>query len=242
MSKVKLILLGMLAVLAVSAVASATAEAKETIGFWDCQPHENGHWENSQCTKAGPPDDYETEEIRETKAEGTSQTSELAGKLLGISVLIRCEKDTFTATLKAGGASEGEVKFTGCRVLTENESVLKERPECIVKEPIEFKFTDRLIETGKQAFSDEFKGILESGKTFVEITIENKGTEKCPVADTAKVTGTQTCPIPKAEEPLVTHEIVCTPTGSNLELGGKPAKFTSTEKVKLDSGQDWGSA
>ncbi len=158
---------------------------------------------------------------------GTSGVSKLESEVLGLKIIIECVKDTFTGTFEAGGASKGEVKFKECSVI--NPETKEPVKHCSVHEPIEFKFRDQLLSPG-----DEFKPF--SGTTFVEITFEG---EKCAIKGTYKVEGTQTCNLPNETVLQEEHEIECLPAGSGLTFAGKPAHFTSTEKVKLESGGNW---
>lgn len=239
MNKVKLVLLGILAVYAAGAIASASASA--AVGYWDCinVGKGNGQWKDSRCTMLGGEKEYSTKAITSEAIEGTSGLSRLAGKPFGVTTVIECKKDRATGTLEAGGASKGEVTFTGCTVNAGGEAL----KECKVKEPIEFKFTDQLIINSKGEIEDEFKA-TKAEETFVEITIEQvEGQPTCKLAvSNAKIKGHQTCEAPHGQEPLVTHELVCKPTGSVLEFGGKSAEFTSTEFLNIASALPWGNS
>jgi hypothetical protein len=238
MTKVKLVLLGMLAVFAVSAVASASASAAlETRGAYVCaNVGSGGQWKNAECSEKESNGKFSTKELGTEAVEGTSETSELAGKIGSVRTIIICKKDEFSGSLLSTGASSGEVKFRECVAEKENEGKRGILVNCKVKVPIEFKFTDQLLlNTTTGIFEDEFKA-TKSEETFVEITIEETG-GTCTIKGEYKAKGTQNCELPKATLALVTHEIVCKPEGSNLKLGAEPAKFKSTEKVKLSGGQ-----
>jgi len=154
---------------------------------------------------------------------GTSGVSKLEGEVLKTKITIECSKDTFTGSIEAGGKSKGEVTFEGCKVVGQ--------ATCEVPN-IKFKFTDLLVGP-VPGVEDEFKP-TEPEEVFVVIKIN-----VCALKGSYKVKGTQVCKLPQAGESKVEHEIECTPAGSKLTLGGAPAKFTSTEKVKLKSGLSW---
>jgi hypothetical protein len=216
-TRIRLILMSLLAVFAVGAVASASASA--TV----CEPlDKEGEW--TWCSAA--------KEIT-SPVEGTSGVSKLESEVGGKKLTIECTADTFKGTLedpepsKLDGASSGEIKFTGCSVV----GVAK----CTVHEPIEFKFKDQLINKPPTKPEDEFKP--NEGETFVEIKIEGA---ECAIKGTLKVKGTQKCNLDTTfETEQKEHELICTPAGSKLKLGEKEAKFTSTEKVKRVGGGVW---
>lgn len=220
MPKIKLVVLGALVVLAASAVVTASASAS-THAFWDCQKT-GGPWKNSQCTEKGPPNEWGTKEILETKAEGSSEASTLASTIAGLKIAVECKKDKFTATLEKEGKSKGEVTFEECKM------VGSEFATCEVPN-IKFSFKDKLV-AGPE---DEFEPT--SGTTFVEIRINT-----CALKGTYPAKGTQICKLPNAGQAKIVHEVECTPAGSSLTLGKEKAEFTSTERVHLVSEADWG--
>jgi hypothetical protein len=146
-----------------------------------------------------------------------------ATKLEATGVAIECLKDTNTGKLEESGKSKLEVKAKECTV--------KSPASCTVKEPIELKTAGSLV---SEPVKDELKP--SEGTTIAEITITG---EKCTVAGKYKLTGSQTCELPKVEEEAAEHEIVCKTTGSKLELGGKAATLETTEKVKTVGGKKW---
>ena len=243
MQRMKLIMLGLLAVFAVSAVASESASAHRYFRE-KCVERAEGQGTKflteKECIEqpAKPiPGKWEHETIGIANIEGTSGVSKLESVIAKETVTIECLKDVFTGTLEPGGKSKGEVKFTECKVFNK---LHEELVACKVKEPIEFQFTDQLVGIAGRP-EDEFKP-TKAEETFVEITIENVTGKNCLEKVTnLKVKGTQTCELPNAGALLVTHEIVCTPSGGKLKLGTEEAKFTSTEKVNLSgTAGKWG--
>jgi hypothetical protein len=220
MFRMKPAILGALAALAISAAASASASAA-THAFWDCQKI-GGPWKNAQCSEKGPPNEWGTREIAETKAEGTGTASTLASTIAGLKITVECKKNRFSATLEKEGKSKGEVTFEECKM------VGSEFAACEVPN-IKFNFKDKLV-AGPE---DEFEPT--SGTTFVEIRIDS-----CALKGTYPAKGTQICKLPNAGQAKIVHELECTPAGSSLTLGKEKAEFTSTEKVHLVSEADWG--
>jgi hypothetical protein len=235
MPKLRFILLCVVSMTAIGAVASTSASAAAQ-SYWACQNVglHKGHWKNAHCSERGGNEEWDTVAITETRFEGTSGTSKLESGIAGEKLSIECLKSTTKGTLKTAGTSEGEVRFKECKIFNGHHELLV---NCKAKEPIEFKFTDQLIQNALGEVEDEFKP-TQPEETFVELTIEGL---LCAVKFTnLKVKGTQTCELPSAELALQTHTIVCTSAGSKLKLGKEEATFTSTQKVNLASGLLWG--
>jgi hypothetical protein len=203
MSRIRLILMSLAALLAVSAVASASA--------WAVSP-ETRYFVGGSEVKG-----EETFGVT-----GTSGTSKLEGEILSTKVVIVCLNDRTSGTenlIEKEGKSKGEITFENCSI--------EGQGTCVVP-PIKFKVKDKLLSGAEDLFEPA------SGKLFVEIRIE-----VCALKGTYPVEGTQICNLPGGETEAVEHLIECTPTGSKLELGKKPAKFTSTEHVRLTSNKKW---
>jgi hypothetical protein len=133
MSRFKLMLLSMFAVLSVGAIASSSASAA-------C----SGGSKSVFCLSSN-----NTEVAAGENALGTSGLSVLEGHAGGAALKIDCKDDTFSGELKALGGSSGEIQFLGCTVV--------EPTGCVVAEPIKAVFTDQLSENIMPA-SDLFKG------------------------------------------------------------------------------------
>jgi hypothetical protein len=157
------------------------------------------------------------------KAAVATEGSSGVSKLEATEIAIECKKDTLTGQLEESGKSKAEIKLQEC--------VVKSPANCTVKEPIELKTAGSLV---GEPVKDELKP--SEGTTLAEITITG---EKCTIAGKDKLTGTQVCELPKGEEEVAEHEIVCKTTGSKLEFIGKPATFENTEKVKTAGGKKW---
>jgi hypothetical protein len=230
-NRIRVLLVSMLAVFAVSAVASAAASAHTYEYFVSGSP----------VTTA-------------VKATGTSGASKLEGEVAGVKIIIECKKDTFTGEIEKEGKSKGEITFSECSLFEDTSHVKTALTKCTVAN-ITFKFTDKLVRgqgLGPETWGpeDEFNS-TGAEEVFVEIKITGsecalKGTYKAKQHEVSIKQGTeevkykgQVCALPEAGVGKVEHEIVCTSSGSHLEFNGKPAYFFSTDTVKLESGASW---
>ncbi len=160
-----------------------------------------------------------------TNVEGTSGLSLLKATVAGVKVSIECPEGTFTGTIEAGGRGEGDVfLLKKCKETAP--------AKCSVAETLESKLDAKLIGAGPEA---EFEPFTPEGN-FFEFSITGA---ECAIKNTYKVTGTQACELPKAEEELVEHEIVCPTAKSKLKVLGVSATYSTTSKIKLASGKKW---
>jgi hypothetical protein len=223
MSRIRLIVLSLATVLAVSALATASASA-ETFGGVQCQqrPDGHGHWKDSKCTEPGSNFEYETQEITNATVEGEGATAILKSEIGTTKIYIDCQKTTFTGKLETQGKSSSTIKYEECKLY--EEATGKVISNCKV-ENITATVLDKLIGT-TGAIEDEFEP--KEGGEFTKITIT--GTS-CVLKGTFPVKGTQRCSLPNAEAHLVEHEINCKESGSNLEFGGKRATYRGIVQV-----------
>jgi len=210
MSRMKFILLGLLAAFAVSAVASASASAA-THNF-KIEGKTVGTGEKEELivqSKAG---------LFESAIAGTKTT-------------ITCQEDIGgVSTIEEKGKSKFELKFkNGCLFWEVKEGKKAVLTACKVKEPILAKGEDELSGgTGNPV--EEFK---EKGtEAFTTIEIEGGS---CAFAKKFEVKGSTTCALPEAAVEEATHEIICTGVGSNLKFGGEAAYLYTTEWLNLKS-------
>jgi hypothetical protein len=163
MSKIKFVLLGLLAMFAASLAASTPASAHEYL--------------------------VEGKAITEKiEVEGTSQTGKLESTILGSKVSIQCEEDlTREAFIEEKGKSKGKIEFKNCIVLEFSKGKRVFLTTCEVKEPATAEFTDELVEHS----IDEFKPALAE-ETFVELEIKTcalkgkykvKGSQVCAIPE-----------------------------------------------------------
>ncbi len=211
MPKAKAILLSLLAVFAVSVAASTTTAAAAGTHIYKI--------EGSALTE-------------NTKIEDDSLSGLLEGKLAKLPITIACQEDISSGEIKTLGESTFKVEFKNCYVYERSKAGTKVfLTNCKVKEPISAEGTDLLTEHS----IDQFKGSGETEK-FASITVEG---EKCAIASTAEVNGSQLCAIPESEFEKVVHTLICTPAGSKLVFGGSQAQLFTEEQIKLGSSKNF---
>lgn len=211
MSRVRLIILSLFAILATSAVASASASAAEcpdTIKGGDYAVCHNGV-------------EYEG------KIEGTSTVSKLKATVLGLKITIECPKDKFTGEVGDSGTSKNAViTFEMCKLVGAT--------NCKVAETLTTKKLKDQLSTPPARIEDTFESETAN---FIEILISGSG---CAITNEGKpypVTGSQTCAVDssdaEAKTEAATHKLICKTTGSKLKLGGNTATFESSATLNL---------
>ncbi len=210
MPRAKAILLSLLAVFAVSAAASAAAAAAGTHIY---------KIEGSALTE-------------NTKVEGDSLYGLLEVRIAKLPLTLACQEDISSGEIKTLGEATGKIEFKNCYVYERSKAGTKVfLTSCSIKEPTIAEGTGVLIEHSV----GQIKGKGEK-ETFATLTIEG---EKCAVATTAEITGSQLCASPEAEFEKVIHTIVCTPTGSKLVFNKEPVQLFGEEQVKLASSKNF---
>ncbi len=234
MSKVKLMLLSVFAVLAMGAVASSSASA--TVFHFDvCEEVSTTASTNytslATCVASGVPSGgkwtkYKIPTGTSLKVDSKTGAEKfvLKTKALTLTVKIECtnETDRGTAENPAGGGAGKDkevIEFTGCTV-----------PEptglgCKVKEPIVASAITELVEfSGKAA--DEFKPEVTGGN-FTEVTLV--GCSNAELNKTFPVKGTDTGIGLNA-----TSELEFTVASSGLTFGGEPASLKGKASVLME--------
>ncbi len=231
MSRIRFILLSVMAVVVMSAIASATASAHRYV---ECLKAEagKGTYEESKCEKAKTGGEWEKLEIANVKFTGTGGISKLKSSLLKAEILITCNKAVYAGELETAGAGKGEVTLEECSIGNGKEAFLN----CEVPN-INFKLRGILVESAKSEIEEEFKPA--SGTTFVELVIKNKGEKSCAEKGTFPVQGTQICEFSSGKIFNVTHEIACKPAGSHLAFDGEVATFESDRSIGTASNDAW---
>ena len=219
MTRIRLILLSMMAVLGVSVVAATSASAAEPL---------------TRYTVAGS-------EITGTKAvTGSVGTAQLNSVILTSKIMIECTKNELkNALIGPIGKSSGEIKFETCTLYTiEKGKKTSQATKCKVTEPITFKFIDLLIMGPGGLIEDEFKPAV--GEEFVTIHLENNGAETCALKGAYETTGSYVASLgAEGEVSKTEHEVVYTSTGSKVKLHKEPTSFTNKTTLKLVSGEEW---
>jgi hypothetical protein len=209
MSRSKMFLLGLLAALTLSAFASPTASAA-------CNANSGKFvFCNDTGAEIGAP---------QIGLAGTSGVTLLEGKVGGATVKIECKMTRFKLQLLALGKFYGALEMLECKTTTP--------AGCLIMEAFEPKVTGQLVGVmGKPEY--ELVG-SKPGEEWFSIEINN-----CPAEGIFKVTGQQLVVDTSGEGLAVEHEIAAKKSGSKLKLGGEPASFSSTVKVRLESGLAW---
>jgi hypothetical protein len=214
MARFRLLLLGLLAVLAVGAVASASASAETCTGgsfFVFCNDN--------------------NEPLHNTEVLGLSGLALLSDTTLGAEAKFHCGDDHFKATLELLGKIKGLILFLHC---------VEEKPTGCKLSTAQEKEIDATF-TGEQKSQTValFTGAGAS-ETFTTLEIVNTG--GCSLAtNNYPVKGKQLVETPKGGSSLVNQEIVAKKSGSFLEFNGhKSVSFSSTTtNAHLASGLAW---
>jgi len=220
----------MLAVLAVSAVASASASANN-----------HKYYINGGAIVAA-----------ET-VKGTVGKANLNSKIAGDKTEIECTKNKIVSfEIEPGGKSKGEITFEECgHLYTYTGGKRTSQANCPVIEPIKFAFKDKLIEGPGGVEEDEFEPAV-AGNPFVTIEIGSTGTG-CVLKGKYEVTGTYVASggiypapaggVPGGELEAVEHEQVFTSESSKIKFGSEKASFTAkVTEIKLSGanvGKGW---
>jgi hypothetical protein len=221
MSRARVILMGLLGVLAVSAFVAPSALANP------------GHYYLVEQKT------LETSEAIEDQG----QNAQLEASVMGLGIGIVCQEELSTGTVfnnakEKQGESTFEIKYTNCYLFV-NENGKKGygiNHFCKVREPIVASGKDKLTAHSL----DEFEN---PGGFFTTIVIEKVEKETCVETGEFPVTGTQLCAIPHAEYEKILHHLICTPAGSHLVFGSgeitSSAQLFSEDQVRLKSLKVW---
>jgi len=195
-SRIRIMLVSLLAVFAVGAVASSSASAFGKV-FEVCQPKSTGLYVNHKCTETtGMLEEgvrWEWQVIGPTvkfEVESTGGEFKLTN---GVKESV-CTAVTNTGQIEAGGKSdEVFLKFTGCTNgpgTCEAFSPGKDGTKEIEVKDIDDQLVERLTNGGGgPVLADEFKEGDNPNNEFVTIEFEAPGTEACTGFTTIKVKG-----------------------------------------------------
>lgn len=234
MSRIKLTMVTVLAVMAASTAYTSVAAAVEfELTSTACG---TGSIVTACWSKEATSELFEfkgEESFTATLVKGTETL--LQSKFGESEVHIVCTGATATGTflqhepLVAALTADGVViTFTGCALL----APLSEK----CKVPTELK-TKAISGTFPSPSETKFKP--ESGEIFIEIDFTG---EKCPetIAGEQPVKGEQTCTNVSIETPAKEHEQTCVESGSKLKLGKNEATFKLATDVKGSDQTDFG--
>ncbi len=207
MTRAKVAMLGLLAVFALSASASAVASAATHI--------------------------YRVEgtELKENlKVEGSGPAGGLETTVAKLHIVLDCQEDVIAGEIKNNkgkGESIGKIEFRNCDFYKSEKGRKVPLTACGVAEGLKAEATDELTEHGQ----DLFRGVGPNEK-FAEFEITG---ESCAIDGRFEVIGSQLCTIPEAEFEKVVHGLICTPPGSKLLFGKEAAQLFGEGQVKLEN-------
>ena len=236
MSRTRLILLGLLAVVAAGAVIASTSGAEPPAGACTSVTSTPIY-----CVAGVPLASSASAEV-----EGTDGVSVFTATVGTVKTEVECKKG------KASGIIEGVASGTAGKSV-----IINKIEECKLLKPANCKLTaanESKIKTAELGGTLTLTGGRiedklanpESGG-FALINIEGKE-NSCVIAEpekpkTFEVSGSQLCEIDKAngeaETEATTHKLICKTSGGSLKLGGNLAEMTSESTVKLISGKKW---
>jgi hypothetical protein len=212
MSRLRLVLLGVFAVLAVSGVGTGSASAAcnvDTGKFVFC--------------------DHTGRELGTPLALllALSLAAKLETHIAGLPTTIECETSHIDITILLLGRTRGNLLYLKCKVV--------EQAECSVAEPIAATFNDVLV-GGMGKPEDEFSG---AGAEEEFATLKITGTN-CVVKGEFPVKGKQLVEISNGEELLAEHLFVAKKSGSKLKIGVESASYSGiAHDLRLESGLPW---
>ncbi len=232
MSRTRLILLGLLAVVAVGVIAS-TSGAEPPAGT--CVTVTTAP---AYCVAGVPP--ASPEKFTSTN----SGESILKATVSTVKTEIKCEVGKSKGTIEDGavgtvGKSTVTDTFEECKMIKPANCKLSAGDEEEIKTSElkgELALTSGRIEDKLESKTGVFAGVGIEGKESSCVIAE------VGIPKTFNVTGSQLCEVDSsntgAETEAATHKIICKNSGSSLKVGGK-AEITSEATVKLTSGKNW---
>ncbi len=154
--------------------------------------------------------------------------------LLGSKIGQECAESNLTGQLEKEGKGKGEIKTGGCKLFLIRAGKKEALTSCEISSPT-FKINENLV-TGPG-------GVIETevtpavSESFFILAINNAPEKVCTLKGTFEVKGKYVCASPEAEVEKITHEVICTSTGSKATFGKEPATFFSTGTGKVKSGK-----
>jgi hypothetical protein len=232
MSRIRLILMSLFAVVAVSALASASASAIGHVGVCEeASVAGKGLWNNAECTEFGGSKEYETKEVTSGELKGTGGEAVLSGELAGAEVIITCAKGKTFGEVEAAGAGKGEATFEECAVGNAKEKFANcEVPNITVKTTSQV--TEEENEAKEKELRVEFKPAGENSKKekiFTEVVIKNKSEKICAEKGSFPVAGFAIALLPRVlalrYALLLDFSLA---DNHHLTLGGHPATLSTS--------------
>jgi hypothetical protein len=215
MSKVRVALMSLLAVSAVSVFASAAASAGPTHIF-----------------------KIEGSELKGTEigVEADSLSGKIEFSLFWLPLVIQCEEDISRGRIKEKGKSETTIEFKDCFVAESEKGKKVILSSCTITEPVIAEAKGELTAHGVDTLKGNKVAINEIFSEFQIGTCAEKGVYQ--------IKGSEACATPESEYEKVIHIGICTPAGSNVLMekeGPEPGlvQFFGKEQIKLVTKKNW---
>jgi hypothetical protein len=236
MSRTKLILAGLLALLVVGVVATASTSTPASA--------------SGSCMKVGTPA-YCVEGTplvsTSENVEGTSGSAILKATIGGTTAEVKCASGKSTGTIEGGaagtiGKSKTKITFETCKLLAPEHCKLTSAEETKIK-------TTELVGELQYTGGKVLDKLEPKVGAFASISIE--GESLCGIGEIGKpetfnITGSQLCEVDsgktEAETETEKHKLICKASGStNLAIGGNPAEITDeTMAIELSGAKAHG--
>jgi hypothetical protein len=232
MSRIRFILLGLLAVAAVGLVATATASPPPAAcgGTVTTTPN--------YCVAGYQLENSQGGAVSEEVA-GTNGAAVLKAEIASVKSEIKCSKGKSKGTIEDGasgtvGKSTARITFEECKLVKPANCKLTEEDEKEIKTESlagELVLTSGRIEDKLTPKLGTFTAISMEGKES-SCVISHVGEEK-----TFSITGSQRCEVDKnnteAETETEKHKLICKPSGGSLEIGTNTAEMTDEATLAL---------
>jgi hypothetical protein len=200
MPRIKLLLLGLVAVLVMSAAASTSASAATKNRFF-----------------------VEKTELKgEDAIEGKVETAQLNTVIASLKIMGVCTENSFSeGKIKEKGEASAKMTFSKCKIYEIKAGVLTLLSNCTFEEPVTFSVKEQLIEGPGGMVEDEIKP--SSGEVFVKAKITGAA---CVLKGTYEPKGTYAgSGGDEAERQSPEHSLELSSTGSKLKLGTEPVSI-----------------
>ncbi len=232
------LLVCLVAVLALGAVASASASAFD---YEVCEKGGTEKFETNKCAKTSSSGEFSFKKVVAPAEPATTSTGgEFELKASGKSV--HCTAVTDKGKIKAGGADEAtEIKFTGCK--NDPKTCTAESPGAakgtIIVTDIPTQLVERVNPSTKgKVLADEFKSKTNAKgeKEFVTLEFDKEGAA-CPEYPTTKVKGQVAAEVTNLANGEISLDFVLPELeGNTLEAFGEPASLDGKVESSLASG------
>ncbi|HEY3864655.1 MAG TPA: hypothetical protein VGL54_01040 [Solirubrobacteraceae bacterium] len=225
--------MGLLAVAAVSMIASASASPPPAAcgGTVTATPN--------YCVAGFQLENSAGQTISE-EVSGTNGPAVLKTEIASVKSEIKCSKGKSKGTIENGtggtvGKSTAAITFEECKLVKPANCKLTEQDEREIKTSL--LGGELVLHSG--GIEDKLKP--KSGSSFALIIVEGKESS-CMISHVAEeksfaITGSQRCGVDKsnaeAETETIKHELVCNPSGGSLEIGTNSAEMTDEATLAL---------